>query len=393
VPRSACFLLAAALLPAEDWPQFRGPTGQGHSAESKLPPSWSETENVRWKTPVLGRGWSSPAVVGGRIWLTTATEDGRSLRAVSIDAASGKITHDVEVFRLRNPGVVHEKNSHASPTPVLEGDRVYVHFGPQGTACLAADGTIVWKTQLPYAQGHGPGGSPVLYDDLLIVACDGTDTQYVVALDKATGQPRWKRPRSGLMAYSTPLIAGTGASARLVSTSGRRTVAYEPRSGRELWNVSYGDGFSNVPRPVFAHDLFYICTGFYQPEILAVRSDGTVAWRNGRSVPLTSSPIVVGDEIYMVSDNGIGSCLDAHTGRERWRQRLGGSFSASPVFADGRLYFLGEDGETTVLAPGPEFRRLGVHRLDGMFLASMAVSGGAFYLRSDRHLYRIDAPH
>jgi outer membrane protein assembly factor BamB len=373
-------------LAAEDWPEFRGPTGQGHSTEKGLPLTWSEKENIRWKTALPGLGWSSPAILGDRIWLTTAADGGRSLRAVAVDRESGKILADVEVFRLERPGTIHEKNSHASPTPILERDRVYVHYGPQGTACLNAKGEVVWRTRLSYAPGHGPGGSPALYEDLLILNCDGTDVQYVVALDKATGKVRWRKDRAGLMAFSTPLVV----DGQVITVGGRRTISYDVRTGKELWSVSYGDGFSNVPRPVAAHGMVYVCTGFYQPEVLAVRLDGRLAWRHGRSVPLTSSPLVAGEELYMVSDNGIGTCLDARTGRECWRQRLGGSFSASPVYADGRIYFLSEEGETTVIAPGREFRRLALNRLDGRFLASMAVSGGALYLRSDRHLYRIE---
>lgn len=389
LPLVSALLCWSCVLAAEDWPEFRGPTGQGISSETGLPATWSEKENIRWKTALPGKGWASPAILGDRIWVTTATEEGRSLRAVGVERDTGKIVVDVEVFRLRTPGVIHEKNSHASPTPVLEGDRVYVHFGPQGTAGLKRDGEVVWKARLDYEQGHGPGGSPVLYEDLLIVNCDGIDVQYVVALDKATGTVRWKKRRAGLMAYSTPLVVRGEGGDQVITVGGRRTVAYEPRTGKELWSVGYGDGFSNVPRPVFGQGLVYICTGFYQPELLAVRLDGKVAWRVGRA-PLTPSPLVVGEEVYMVNDNGIATCLDAKTGKEWWRQRLGNAYSASPVWADGRIYWLGEDGETTMLAPGRQFRKLGVNRLDGTFLASMAVSGGAIYLRSDRYLYRVE---
>ena len=387
---AAGVLALGAALWAEEWPEFRGPTGQGLSTEKGLPAAWSEKQNITWKTAIPGKGWSSPAVLGDRVWVTTATDEGKSLRAVGVDRESGKIVVDTEVFRLERTGAIHEKNSHASPTPVLEGDRVYVHFGPQGTACLTRDGRAVWKRKLAYAQGHGPGGSPVLYGDLLIVACDGTDVQYVVALDKATGEVRWRKERDGLMAYSTPLVVKSEPGEQLVSVSGRKTVAYEPRTGKELWSVGYGDGFSNVPRPVAGNGMVYICTGFYQPEVLAVRmADGKVAWRSGRATPLTPSPLLVGNEIYIVSDNGIATCLDARTGEECWRQRMNGNFAASPVWADGKIYWLSEEGETTVIAAGPRFRRLGTNRLDGTFLASMAVSGGAIFLRSDRYLYRI----
>jgi outer membrane protein assembly factor BamB len=240
-----------------------------------------------------------------------------------------------------------------------------------------------------YFQVHGPGGSPVLYENLLIFNADGNDTQSVVALDKNTGKIVWRKARPSGMAYSTPLIIQTPKGPQLVSTGAHRTVSYQPVTGNELWSVSYGDGFSNVPRPVFANGLVFICTGFYQPELLAVRPDGTVAWKLTRGVPLTPSPIAVGERLYVVSDNGILTCLDIRSGKEMWRQRLPGNYSASPVFADGRIYYLSEEGETTVIAPGDQFRKLAANTLKGRFLASIAISGGAMFLRSDTHLYRI----
>src|SRR4030095_917925 len=200
-------LLLILILPLSDWPQFRGPTGQGHSDEQGLPLNWSETTNVRGKVAIPGRGWSSPVVQGDRIWLTTATDEGKSLRAISVDRNNGAILLNVEVFRLKSAKLADSKNSFASPTPVVEGDRVYVHFGAFGTACLNQSGEILWKTKFEYDNGqHGTGGSPVLYEDLLIVSCDGNDIQFVVALDKFTGKVRWKRPREGYQAYTTPLI-------------------------------------------------------------------------------------------------------------------------------------------------------------------------------------------
>jgi outer membrane protein assembly factor BamB len=388
----------SALRPeAQDWPEFRGPTGQGHAAGRGLPLTWSEAEQVRWKVAIPGRGWSSPAIQGERIWLTTATEGGRSLRAVSVDRETGAVRQNVEVFRLKNLGPIHSKNSHASPTPVLEGDRVYLHFGAHGTACLTQSGEIVWKTRLEYDNGqHGPGGSPVLYDDLLIVSCDGQDAQFVVALDKLTGKVRWKRPREGFQAYTTPLVIRLPAGDQVISPGAFRAVAYDPRTGKELWQVKYGEGFSNVPRPVYGHGLAFICTGFQEPSLLAVRVDGRgdvtkthVAWALRRGVPLTPSPLLVGDELYLVSDNGIATCVDAKTGNEHWRARLGGNHSASPVYADGRIYFLSEEGESAVIAPGRQFQLLARNRLDGETLASMAVSGASIFIRSQTHLYRL----
>jgi outer membrane protein assembly factor BamB len=400
--RFAVLALTALITLAEDWPQFRGPGGQGHSTETNLPLEWSETRNVKWKVPVAGRGWSSPVVANGRIWLTTSVDDGTgaSLRLMAFDAESGRQLVNAEVVRIRDKRLMNFKNSHASPTPIVEGDQVYVHFGALGTAALKTSGEIVWQTRLPYDSQHGNGGTPVLYGDLLIVSCDGADQAYVVALDKKTGKTRWKTSRRQPwdQAYSTPLVIRVGDRDQLVSIGAYRTAAYEPLSGKEIWRVSYGDGFSNVPRPVYGHGLVFIATGFQEPALLAVRVDGTgdvtrthVAWVLDRSVPYTPSPLLVGDELYIVSDIGIATCLDAKTGTMHWQSRIGGNYSASPIFADGRIYFQNEEGATTVIAPGKQFRRLATNTLDGQMLASMAISGGAIFIRTDTHLYRIQS--
>jgi outer membrane protein assembly factor BamB len=339
-------------------------------------------------------------IQGDRIWLTTAAKPeapGLSLRAIALDRETGRVIHDIEVFRLTDPGSMHAKNSHASPTPLLEGDRVYVHFGAHGTAALTASGEIVWKTRLPYNHLHGTAGSPVIHEDLLILSCDGVDVQFVAALEKGSGKIRWKSERQGAMAYSTPLIIHAAGVDQVISPGGLRAIAYEPQSGKEIWSVRYGDGFSNVPRPVYSNGLVYICTGFNHPNMIAVRPDGKgdvtsshVAWTERRAAPLTPSPLAVGDELYFVSDAGIASCIDSRTGKLHWRERIGGNHSASPIYADGRIYFLNEDGESVVIEPGTSFRKLAVNKLDGRTLASMAVSGGSMFIRSETHLYRIE---
>jgi outer membrane protein assembly factor BamB len=391
--------VAGSAAPPAEWPEFRGPGGQGHAAQTGLPLEWSESTNIAWKVPVAGTGWSSPVVGGGRVWLTSATGDREvSLRALAFDVATGREVVNVEVFKLRRLRPINPKNSWASPTPVLDVDRVYVHFGADGTAALSTSGDVIWKTQIPYDSQHGAGGSPVVHGDLLVFSGDGYDTAFVVALDTRTGKTRWRTSRREpfSQAYTTPLAIQAGGRDQIVSVGAFRAAAYDPANGKEIWRVGYGDGFSNVPRPVFGHGLVYIATGFHQPALMAVRADGAgdvtrthVAWTIQRGVPLTPSPIVVGDELYMVNDGGIASCLDAKTGSVHWQQRLGGTYSASPLFADGRIYFPSENGVTTVLAPGQTFRKLASNTLDGALLASMAVSGQSFIIRSDSHLYRI----
>ena len=391
-------LLAASDVSAQ-WPEFRGPTGQGHSTDTNLPLEWSETRNVRWKTPIPGRGWSSPAIADGRIWVTTAVDaDGTSLRALAFDLESGREVVNVEVFHVKRPVAVNPKNSRASPTPIVEADRVYVHFGADGTAALTTTGEVVWKTRLPYESQHGNGASPIVYADLLIVSCDGSDAAFVVAFDKRTGKVRWRtwRRQPWDQAYSTPLVIRVGDRDQLVSVGAYRAAAYDPSTGKEIWRVSYADGFSNVPRPVFGHGLVYIATGFQEPSLLAVRVDGSgdvtkthIAWTLRRGAPLTPSPLLVGDELYVVNDGGIATCLDAKTGETHWVQRLGGSYSASPVFADGRIYFLSEEGMARVIAPGREFRVLATSKIDGDTLGSMAIANGSIFIRTDSYLYRI----
>jgi outer membrane protein assembly factor BamB len=400
-----------AVAAAADWPQFRGPTGQGHSASTGVPLEWSETENIVWKVPLDGLGWSSPSIAGDQVWVTTATDENHSLRAVALNRKTGKRLHDVEVFRLDDPGSIHANNSHASPTPVIDGERVYVHFGAHGTACLSTDGRVLWKTnELKYNHNHGPGGSPVVWNDLLIVNCDGTDVQFVVALDKLTGRIRWKRDRRHIsserksgelqvpMAYCTPLLIDVEGRTQLVTLGSDAIVAHDPASGEELWWFTYS-GYSNVARPVYAHGLLFLSTGFGAPKFLAIKVGGQgditesgKVWsvELGSLVPLDVSPLVVGDELYTIADSGIAACYDAKTGQRHWMKRMGSQFWASPVDAQGRIYCLDAEGATTVLAAGKTFEKLATNKLPGRTQASPAIVDGAIFLRTDTHLYRIE---
>jgi outer membrane protein assembly factor BamB len=390
----------AATARAADWPQFRGPDGQGHSLEKNLPLAWSETENVAWKTPLPGLGWSSPVIRGRLIWLTTAIEQEGSLRAICVDAANGQLLRNVEVFRKADLGPINPKNTHASPTPVIDGDRLFVHFGMQGTACLSLRGEILWRNEnLTYDHAHGPAGSPVVWQDLVIINCDGADTQAVVALDRQTGKIRWRAPREGKVGYATPLIANVDGVDQLISPGGGQVTAYAPASGQEIWRFRHG-GDSIVLRPVVGHGLAFVSSGYTAMGLYAIdlRSRGEiatadVAWTLRRGVPFDPSPLVVGDELYLVSDQGVVSCLDAKTGKQHWQLRLRGAFSASPLLADGRIYVTSEEGVTTVLAPGKTAKKLSENQVDGRSMASLATSDGAIFLRTDAALYRLQEPN
>lgn len=400
-------LIAPVLCQADDWPQFRGPSGQGHANAGDLPLTWSEAQNVAWKTKIPGRGWSSPVVCGNQIWCTTATEDGRLLHAICVDAQSGQLLHDLPLFQVDSPPPINAKNSYASPSPVVEPGRVYVHFGTQGTAGIdTTSAKVIWTNQtLRLDHKEGPGSSPIIWNDLLIVNCDGIDVQYVAALDKATGQLAWKSDRPGPLhanpdfrkAYCTPLVIKRNGQEQLISPGTDQVIAYDPATGRQLWKVPY-QGFSNVPRPVAGDDLIYICTGYNKPQLWAIRapspeqSEPEVIWRCTKQVPANPSPVLVDDRLYMVSDQGVMTCLDANTGDPVWTKRIGGGYSASLLYAAGRIYLFSEEGQTTVIRPGDKFDQLAANALDGGIMASPAVVDRAILLRTDTHLYRLEEP-
>ena len=365
-------LWAASSDGAASWPEFRGPHGNGHAEIPKLPLTWSETNNVKWKTAIPGEGWSSPVIDQGTVWMQTALDDGKSLRVIGVDQESGRIKHNVEIFPVPTPEPKHAVNSHASPTPAVEDGRVYASFGMYGIACLdSATGKILWSThELKHDHDrNGPGSSPILYQDLLILNCDGTDLRYVAALDKRTGKLRWKRDRSNVIAragefkkaYSTPQIVSVNGQDQMISVGAFRVSSYQPRTGEEIWSVDI-PGFSNVPRPVAGQDLAFISTGFSPAQLWAIRLDGKgdiskthIAWKYSKQVSLKPSMLVIGDLLYMVSDNGVASCLRAKTGEAVWSERVGGEYSASPLSGSGRIYLFSHQGTTTVLEPGEKF--------------------------------------
>lgn len=394
---------------AEDWPEFRGPTGQGIVREGSAPLEWGPNKNLVWKQTIPGKGWSSPVVVAGRVYLTSAvpgkenTASEVALAALCLDAGSGKVLWETKVFQQpADAPRIHSKNSHASPTPLVYDGRVYVHFGHMGTACLDTTGKVLWKNNdLRYAPVHGNGGSPILVEDRLIFSCDGSTDPLIVALHKDTGRVLWKTPRSVNAAkkfsFQTPLLITVAGKKQIISGGSDAVYAYDPVDGKEIWKVRY-TGYSLIPRPVYGHGLLYVCTGYDSPTLLAIRPDGKgdvtethVAWKVARNVPHTASVVLAGDELYMVSDRGAVSCLEAKTGSVIWSERLVGSnFSASPLFIDGKIYLQSEDGVGTVLKAGRTFEQLARNPLEERSLASVAVVKGALFVRTEKHLYRFE---
>ena len=404
------------------WPEFRGPWGNGLVAPAGdavprgLPVRWSETENVKWKTEIPHRGWSTPVVLGNQVWLTTATLEGNDFFAICVDGDTGKIVFNEKVFHADNPEPLgNNVNCYAAPSPVIEPGRVYVHFGSYGTACLdTATSKPLWQRRdLPCRHYRGPGSSPILLEDLLILTFDGVDVDYLVALDKKTGKTVWKTDRSTRWddldaqgkptregdfrkAFSTPLVIDVGGKPQLISAGSKALFSYDPRTGRELWTVRHA-AHTAVLRPVFSHGLVVFCTGLGKPELWAVRPDGQgdvtgthVAWKLEKGAPKTPSPIAVDDLLYIVSDEGVGMCLEAATGKEVWKERLGGNFAASPIYGDGRLYFPNIHGKTFVVKAGRTYDLLATNVLEAGCMASPAVSGKALIFRTRTHLYRIE---
>ena len=427
---STLVLLAAigTVTRADDWPQFRGSRGDGIAQASGLPLTWADDKNIAWQAEIPGRGWSSPIVLGNRIWLTTSeslalptkerdkwlanlpyvprdlTADASvTVFALELDAASGKLLKQIELFTVDDPPIIHASNSYASPTPVADNQHLYCHFGSLGTCAVElSSGKVVWHERHQIDEITGGGGSPELWNDWLVFACDGADEQFVIALDKASGKVAWKTPRPPIdatddklrRAFSTPLLVSEAGREQLVVPGAQWACSYDPASGKELWRVNYGEGHAVVPRPVCHDGLVYLCTGFMKPQLWAVRADGSgdvtdthVAWTWDKQVPEISSPLLAGGEIYFVSSMGVATCLDAKTGEELWQHRLGGNFAASPLLADGKLYFTSQAGITTVLAPGRTYQELSRNELFGQTMASLAICGRGLLVRTSTHLY------
>jgi len=406
---------------ADNWPQFRGPTGDGISLATNIPLTWTSTQNVKWKRPIPGKGRSSPVLLGERIWLTTALETNvrtfamgpdRMQQAeqvvigvVCLDRATGKQLYYTEIFPVSKPAAVNLLNSYATPTPVVESGRLYCDFGTFGTACLNADsGEVIWKCQLPLEHIQGPGSSPALYKDLLILVRDGTDQQYIAALDKLSGKTIWKSNRPPIKtpvrmfrkSFSTPLVFEAAGQVQMVVPGAQWFVSYEPETGKEIWRVDNGKGETVAPRPVYGDGLGYLSTGMFsgRAQLWAIRVDGqgdvtttNVTWKLPNSIGFMPSPLLVNHELYLLNDDDFLTCVDALTGQILGKARIGSNYAASPVYAEGRIYCYSREGKTVVLQAGRELKVLAENQLEGPVFASPAVVNSAIYLRTDSHLY------
>ena len=399
------------------WPEYRGPTGQGIVQDgAQLPMEWSDSKNITWKTPVHGRAWSSPVSDGERIWVSTANTNGTELSALCVDFHSGKIIHDLKLFHVEAPQYAHPFNTYASPTPVIDGDRVYITFGSPGTACLdIRSGEVLWERRdLECNHFRGAGSSPIIYKNLLIMNFDGSDFQFVIALDKTTGKTVWKTNRSldfkdltpegkpaadgdWRKAFSTPLVHNFGEGDLLISHGSKALYGYEPATGKELWFVEEQKTHSGSGRPIVGHGMIFVSMGHSKSELWAVKPGGHqnvteshVAWKVKRNVPTRSSAVLGGDYIYIMDDGGIATCLKAKSGEQLWNERVGGNYSAAPLITGDRVYFFSEDGRAFVLQAGSAYKVLATNTLGDGFMATPAVIGNSLILRSRTQLYRID---
>ncbi|MCA8991661.1 MAG: PQQ-binding-like beta-propeller repeat protein [Planctomycetaceae bacterium] len=411
---SICTLLSVGLLSLnvsaeENWPEFRGPNTNGQALQGNPPTSWSEGQNVVWKTPLPGRAWSSPVVWGSQIWMTNATEDGTELFGVCLDRNSGEVLYNEKLFDLAQPPEIHKFNSFSSPSPIIEEGRVYLSWGSYGLVCLDTNTMKqIWQRRdLECEHYRGPGSSPIIFQNLLIQHYDGYDYQYVIALDKNTGDTVWrtKRPKDfgtdngdQKKAYATPIVIEVEGQLQLISPTSKGMFAYNPLDGSEIWRVTY-DGFSTPCRPVYdpATGLVIISTGFSKGVIIAVNPTGKgdvtethLVWEQKKSMPSKPSPLLIDGKIYVIQDQGVATCLDVKTGDPIWQQRIGGNYSASPVFAGGNIYASNEDGQTTVFRPGNKYEEVAVNQLEDGFMASPAIIGNAMILRTRSAVYRVE---
>ncbi len=411
-PISFCAGIALATLssitfgsePDRSWPQFLGPTAQGISFSTDLPERWSESEGILWKQELPGSGWSSPIILNDRIYLTAAIEKGQNLILALLicDLQTGKLLQEISLFEHQASSLpdIHQKNSQASPTPIASGNRLYLHFGHLGTVTTDLDGKVIWKrTDLQYPPVHGNGGSPLLYDHLMIFNCDGGADPYVIALNAETGETVWKTARpiqsEKSFSFSTPTLIDVDGQPQLITAGSDIVQALVPATGKEIWRVGY-EGFSVVPRPIYVEGTVLLSTGYMRPQLLAITPTGKgdvtkshLKWSKPNVAPNTPSIVSDGKLVYCVTDAGIARALRVSDGEEVWRKRLGGNFSASPLLADGKIYFQSEQGECVILSADEQGNEVARNELPGRIFASYAVTGNHLIIRSETAIYRV----
>lgn len=408
---------ALALLPAaraENWPEFRGPGRQGISGEKNLPIKWGKTENMAWSSPIPGVSWSTPIVWGNRVFLTTATDEGQSCRVLALDAGTGKTLWDREVFR-QVPRKKETRNSYATPTPVTDGKHVYACFSDGSFVALDFAGNIAWTNRdYPFYSQHGLGASPVLANGLLLMTMDASsegedkligwqkpwDKSFVVALDAETGKQRWKTMRGiTRISHGTPTLwTGADGKPQLVTEAGDVVQGFDIATGAKLWSSAVA-GEGKVPSTVVGEGLVYTAGGYRGREsVKAFRLGGAgelaetaLAWEQKKVNPKVPSLVHIKPWLFAIQDNGMASCQKADTGEVVWQERVGGGFSASPVAADGRIYLLDNNGDTTVIEAGPSFKVLAKNPLGEPTQASMAVSNGRIFIRTEKTLWCVGA--
>ena len=393
----------------EQWSQFRGHYGNGIIKSTSAPINWSENTNIDWKTPIHDRGWSSPVIWNDQIWMTTATKDGNKMYAICVNKLSGKIEHDIHVFDVKSPQAITNENTYASPTPVLEEGRVYVHFGSYGTACISTkDGQILWKRRdlnCDHEIGAGPASSPFIYNNFLIFNVDGRDVQYVIALNKETGETAWKTNRSvdfsdvqvnQRKAYGTPFIIPRGNTNQMVSIGAKGVYSYDPENGKELWKAEHR-GWSIAPRPVYGEGLVFTMIDRDRPEMWAINPNGSgditethIEWKETKRMPPRASPIIIKGLLFVVDRNGYISCIEAKSGKSIWQKRMKGRFSASPILANNLIYFFNEDTVCTIIKPTRELEIVAENKLsDDKLMATPAFDENSIYIRTEKKLTRI----
>ena len=396
----------------EQWSQFRGHYGNGIIKSTSAPINWSENTNIDWKTPIHDRGWSSPVIWNDQIWMTTATKEGNKMYAICVNKLSGKIEHDIHVFDVKSPQAITNENTYASPTPVVEEGRVYVHFGTYGTACISTkDGQILWKRRdlnCDHEIGAGPASSPFIYNNFLIFNVDGRDVQYVIALNKETGETAWKTNRSvdfsdvqvnQRKAYGTPFIIPRGNTNQMVSIGAKGVYSYDPENGKELWKAEHR-GWSIAPRPVYGEGLVFTMIDRDRPEMWAINPNGSgditethIQWKETKRMPPRASPIIIKGLLFVVDRNGYISCIEAKTGKSIWQKRMKGRFSASPILANNLIYFFNEDTVCTIIKPTRELVIVAENKLSSdKLMATPAFDENSIYIRTENNLYRIKEP-